>query len=183
MQNIMEKLNLCIVVDKKIIYECNEKITQENIIKSAKKIKSQLINKKISKEKIDAIYEISIEILQNILKYSYGNKIDADKIREADGKFGVTYDSAKDIITLKSCNLINSDKVELIKQRVQEVSGLNEEELRKLFRQKMKTKKDNHDNGAGLGFITIARKVSEPINVEFEPIINGVEKYSLEVVV
>ena len=183
MQNIIEKLDVCIKIDRHIIYEFDAKVTQENIITSAQTIRAQLIDKNIDNQKIDAVYEIAIEILQNVLKYSYGNKIDEDKIREADGKFGITYDSIKNRITLKSCNLINTNKVELIKQRVKEVSGLNAQELRKLFRSKMKTRKDNHDDGAGLGFITIASKASQEIKVDFETIINGVEKYSLEVVV
>ena len=183
MQNIIEKLDVCITIDSKIIFEFNAKVTQENIIASAKTVKAQLIDREISKEKIDATYEITIEMLQNILKYSYGNVVDKNKTREADGRFGMIYDSEENIITLKSCNLINTQKIELIKQRVQEVSGLDEGELRKLFRQKMKTKKDSHSDGAGLGFITIASKASKPIQVEFESIIDGVEKYSLEVVV
>ena len=183
MQNIIEKLDVCIKIDTHIIYEFNAKVTQENIITSANTIKAQLIDENIDNEKVDAVYEITIEILQNILKYSYGNKIDEDNIREADGKFGITYDSTKNMITLKSCNLINTNKVELIKQRIQEVSGLDATELRKLFRNKMKTRKDIHDDGAGLGFITIASKASQEIKVDFESITNGVEKYSLEVVV
>ena len=47
----------------------------------------------------------------------------------------------------------------------------------------MKSKRDGHKNGAGLGFATIATKISKPISVEFENILEDVVKYRLEVVV
>jgi hypothetical protein len=138
----------------------------------------------LDKEKIFNIYDISIEMLQNILKYSYGNKVDENKKREADGKFILSYDSSIQKVTICSCNLISSSQVETIKQRVDEIKGLNEKELRKLLRAKMKSKKDGHENGAGLGFATIATKVSKPIRVDFQEILEDmVMKYKLEVVI
>jgi hypothetical protein len=47
----------------------------------------------------------------------------------------------------------------------------------------MKSKRDGHANGAGLGFATIATKISKPIYVEFENILENVSKYKLEVVI
>jgi hypothetical protein len=122
-------------------------------------------------------------MLQNILKYSYGNKIDEDKKREADGKFILSYDTTTGEIVICSCNLITSPQVEVIKQRVDEVAGLNEKELRKLLRAKMKSKRDGHENGAGLGFATIATRTSKPIKVEFENVLEDVVKYKLKVVI
>ena len=47
----------------------------------------------------------------------------------------------------------------------------------------MKSKRDNHDHGAGLGFATIATKISNPLKVEFETIFTNVVKYKLTVIV
>lgn len=176
-----KELELCIKIDDNIISELNSKITQENIISTVQDIKQQLLDNNLDKEKIFNIYDISIEMLQNILKYSYGNKTDENKKREADGKFLLSYDSVSHMATLCSCNLITNLQEITIKERIDELLGLNEKELRKLLRIKMKSKRDGHKNGAGLGFATIALKVSEPIKVEFKEVLKDVVKFKLEV--
>ena len=181
--NQEKELKLCIKIDEKVISELSSKITQENIISTVQSMKQQLLDNDMDKEKIFNIYDVAIEMLQNILKYSYGNKVDENKKREADGKFILSYDSSIQKVTICSCNLISSKQVETIKQRVDEIKGLNEKELRKLLRIKMKSKRDGHENGAGLGFATIATKISKPISVEFENVLEDVVKYKLEVVV
>ena len=182
MENI-KVLDLCIKVDDKIISELCPKITQENIVATVQNIKQQLLNNDFDKEKIFCIYDASVEILQNILKYSYGNKVDENKKREADGKFTLSYNSITHKAVIVSENLITALQADVIKQRVKEVSGLDEKELRKLLRTKMKSKRDGHENGAGLGFATIATKISEPIQVTFEEILDDVIKYKLKIVI
>ena len=181
--NNEKELELCIKIDDNTISQLSSKITQENIITTVQDIKQQLLDNSIDKEKVFNIYDISIEMLQNILKYSYGNQIDENKKRAADGKFTLAYDSTTNEVTVSSCNLISSTQVETINQRVDEVAELTEKELRKLLRTKMKSKRDGHENGAGLGFATIATKISQPIKVEFEDILEGVVKYRLEVII
>ncbi len=180
---IEKELELCIKIDEKVVIELSSKITQESIVETAQNIKQRLIDYELDREKIFNVYDVSIEMLQNILKYSYGNKIDEDKKREADGKFILRYDTVTKEIVLCSCNLIESSQVDIIKQRVDEVTGLNEKELRKLLRVKMKSKRDGHSNGAGLGFATIATKISKPIDIEFKGILKDVVKFKLEVTI
>jgi len=180
---IEKELELCIKLDDKTISELSSKVTQKNIISTVQDIKQKLLDNNLDMEKVFIVYDVSIEILQNILKYSYGNKIDENKKREADGRFALSYDSQTQEITICSCNLITISQVEIIKQRIDEVSGLSEKELRKLLRVKMKSKKDNHDGGAGLGFATIATKISKPLSIEFTEILNDVVKYKLKLVI
>ena len=178
-----KELDLCIQVDDKIISELQPKITQENIIVTVQDIKQQLLDNNFDKEKLFDVYDASIEILQNILKYSYGNKIGENKKREADGSFKLMYNSKTQKVIIISENLITVVQSKTIRQRADEVLGLDDKELRKLLRAKMKSKKDGHDNGAGLGFATIATKISEPLKVSFEEVLNNVVKYRLQIVI
>ena len=181
MDNISKEVELSIKIDDKIICKLHPKITQETIIKSVKDIKQQLLDHGISQEKVFDVYDVSIEILQNILKYSYGNKITKDKKREADGKFIASYNSSNQTISITGSNLINKAQVETIKERVQEVAGLDKKALKKLLKEKMRSKRDGHANGAGLGFATMASKVVEPVKVEFEEILDDVIRYTLKI--
>ncbi len=181
MNEISKEVELSISIDDKVICNLTPKITQESIVLSVKDIKQQLQDNGVSSEKVFDVYDTSIEILQNILKYSYGNTITEDKKREADGKFTVSYNSSKQSITINSSNNISSDQVETIKKRIDEVSGLDEKSLKKLLREKMRSKRDGHANGAGLGFATIATKVIQPIEVGFNNISDEVVEYTLKI--
>jgi len=178
-----KELDFCVRIDGEVISEISSIITQEQIVTTVQKMKQQLIEHNLDKEKIFDIYDISIEMLQNILKYSYGTTIDEDNKREADGKFLVVYESATKEFSICSCNLIEQSQKERILQRAKEVEGLTKKELRKLIRSKTKSRKDNHENGAGLGFATIAIKASKPIDIRFQDLSNGTLKYILEIVV
>jgi hypothetical protein len=174
---------MCIKVDGEILSSTHSKITQENIISTVQEMKQKLLDSNLDKEKIYNIYDISIEMLQNILKYSYGNKVNEDNTKEADGQFVIAYDSNNDEFNICSCNLITELQVEKIEQRIKELNGLDEKGLRKLLRSKMKSRRDNHKHGAGLGFATIATKISKPLKAEFEKIFENVVKYKLTVIV
>jgi len=175
--------NISVVANEIILYELDSKISQESIILSVKIIKNKLEAYKVEKEKIHNICEISIEMLQNILKYSYGKKKCDDKKNEADGVFIVKYNTEDNIVTIISTNLIDKKQEDIINQRIQEVSKLDEKAMNKIFIGKMRSKKDNHKNGAGLGFITMAQKIINPIETKFEYILGDILRYTLKVVV
>jgi len=179
---VTKELEICISVDEHNVSVLSPKVTQESIIKTVQNIKQKLLDNNVEKEKVFDVYDISIELLQNILKYSYGNKIDENKKREADGKFVLKYNTKSDEIIICCCNLVTLSQVETIKQREKEVEGLDKKALRKLIRAKMKSKKDGHDHGAGLGFATVASKVSE-MAIEFDKVLDNVMRYKIEIVI
>ena len=176
-----KNLEICMSVDEENFFTLSPSVTQENIIATVTKIKTELLDHGIDKEKVFDTYDIVIELLQNILKYSYGNKIDENKKREADGMFVLTYDTHTKEITICCCNLVKSSQAEVIKQREAEIEGVDHKGLRKLLRAKMKSRRDGHDHGAGLGFATVASKVST-FNIEFEKVLDNVLRYKIEVI-
>jgi len=178
-----EKLNICLIVDDGVIYEFNKTINENSIIHTAKSIEDILINNNAKASKIKNVYEILIEIMQNILNYSYGNIDLSDNRKEATGSISLSYKSEKDVYLLQTCNLVDADQKEEIKDRLYKVRDLDDKQLRKLARQKMRSREDNHEKGAGLGFITIARKCSEPIFVEFTDIGNKIEQVIFKFVI
>jgi len=172
-------LKLCLKIDSNTIYEFYEKINEKSIITSAKHIEELLIKNSAKPEKIQNVYEIMIEIMQNILNNSYDNTDLKNNKKEASGVFILSYNRISDRYTLQSCNLIENYQVDIIKERLKETVGLDDNALRKLSLKKMRHKKDNHEKGAGLGFIMMARKSIEPIEVTFLPYEDNILKYKL----
>lgn len=178
-----KNIEISIAVDTKIVTRLNPIITQKNIIETVQNIKEKLLNNNFDKAKVFQVYDLSVEVLQNILKYSSAVRIAEDKTREADGEFILSYDTLTHKINIKSSNLIQKSQVALIKEKINEVQGLDAKDLKKLLREKMRTRRDNHANGAGLGFATIASKATEDLEVKFEELENNLFRYSLKIVI
>ncbi len=176
-------LNMCLKIDNNTIYEFDEKINEQSIIKSAKHIETLLKDNNAKPNKIQDVFELLIEVMQNMLNYSYGNTDLPNNKKEANGVFVLSYDTATDIYTLQSCNLINEKQQQPIIDKLDSLKGLDDKALRKLAREKMRSKEDNHSKGAGLGFIMMERKSSKPIEIGFLPFRDGLLQYKLTLIV
>lgn len=160
-------LKLCLVINKDIIHKFSGQINEKTIVTWTKKVEKILISNNATKDKIRSVVELFIETLQNVLHYSYLNNELNEKGISCE--LALHYFTKSDTYILESCNLIEKRQKNIIEERVSELRGLDNDTLRKLIRKKGRLKEDSHANGAGLGYIMMARKTSAPISIEFLP--------------
>ena len=179
----IENIKMCLTIDENTIYEFYEKINEESMIKSAKHIEKILHQNNAQPDKIQNVFELMIEVMQNMLNYSYGNVELENNKREANGILILSYNTIDDTYILQSCNLITKSQEETIRAKVDEIKGLNDKELRKLGREKMRSKVHHHEKGAGLGYIMMAKKCTEPISIDFLHFKDEIMQYKLKLVI
>ena len=179
----LKDLRLCLEIDDKTIYEFNDKINEKNMIDSAKYIEELLHKNNAKPDKVQNVFELLVEVMQNILNNSYGSSILENNKKEAYGVLTISYRSDTDTYILQSCNLITQEQENAIRKKLKELEGLDSKALRKLTREKMRSKEDNHDKGAGLGFIMMARKCIAPIEIGFSPYRDTILQYKLKLVI
>ena len=173
-------LKISMKVDGEVVFELSPTVTQKSIIDTINNVKQKLMKYNTDASKIHDVYDISVEMLQNILKYSYGNTVYEDNTRKADGFFKLKYNTQTREIILEGSNLVTQEQMDRLKERESEVMHLDRKELRKLLREKARSRKDGHQHGAGLGLATIAMRANR-IDMSFEPILPNIYKYILEV--
>jgi hypothetical protein len=180
---LSEKRDIDIYVqyDEINLLRASKPIDNEQISKTVSIVENILITNGAKSRKIKDVFEISVEVLQNILNYSYGSRVRPDQKREAYGTFKVIYSSDIDEYTIIGENLIESSREAVIRAKIESVADLSDQEIRKLIREKMRTGEDRHNMGAGLGILMITRKSSKPINLQFTEVIDGVKKMRIEV--
>ncbi|MCH9739697.1 MAG: SiaB family protein kinase [Epsilonproteobacteria bacterium] len=176
-------LTICIQVDDKSIYEFSGKINEQGMVNSANHIEKLLIENGAKTDKIQNVFELFIETMQNILSYAHNSVELQNKKREVLCNFSLSYFTENNTYVLESCNLIKNTQKELIEQKIQAIKDLDDKALRKLIRQKSRSKEDNHDKGAGLGYIIMTRKSSSPIETTFIPYEKGVLKYKQRLII
>lgn len=176
------EVKICIKIDDKVIYEFSGRVNEKIMISSANSIERLLIKNGAKKEKVQNVFEVFIETIQNILNYSYDVKYNSDK-KEVFCNFSLQYSTEDNTYILESCNLIEKTQKEIIEFKIKSLENLDDKGLRKLIRKKSRSREDSHDKGAGLGYIMMTRKSSLPIKVLFSPYEEGILQYKQKLVI
>lgn len=123
-----------------------------------------------------SVFSVFIEQMNNMLMYSmekeqFGN----DDDRKEDISKGVFILGTKNkIYFVQSGNVMKSESVEPLKNKIDYLNTLDKAALRKYYKEQIKHENTNPESkGAGLGFIEIARRASSPIEYLFTPLDDG----------
>jgi hypothetical protein len=122
------------------------------------------------------VFSVYIELSQNIKNY-FQKKMSSNLENEF---FKLTFESIivigkeKNDYYVCSGNIIDNTDIKELKQSIEQVNSLNKEELRKYFKEKLKSTRNN-EYGAGLGLIDMVKKSKNPLEYLF---VERNDKYS-----
>ncbi len=106
---------------------------------------------------------LMIESFQNIARYA-----DSEKEPEPDetSEFFMTRNVGNAFFII-SANLIDNEKIPMVKDRLEKVNTLDKKELNQFYREVLTNKQLNQKGGAGLGFIEMVRKTKDKLPFDF----------------
>lgn len=116
------------------------------------------------------IYYIMVEGIQNISRHQDEAN---DTVDEYPGIFAIQ--KQDDYYYITTGNLVLNEKIESLKDRINQINSLDAEELKKLHKEILRTNAISDKGGAGLGLIEMAQKSGNKLISSFE-LIN--DKYS-----
>ncbi len=113
----------------------------------------------LSPKEIKTTLFCSNEVIQNVGLYSMerGSESDASGI----GKFELAILPSRVLIT--STNLTTVSDYERMKERIENLNALDQEGLKQLYKEKLRSESEEESKGAGIGLIEIRRKSKNPI--------------------
>jgi hypothetical protein len=133
-----------------------------------------------------SIFSIFIEQINNMMMYA------ADKEYKTDPS-GKALEISKGIIVLgvedstffiQSGNVVTDKNAVILKDRIDYLNTLGKKELRQYYKKQLNVKDDNPESrGAGIGLIEIARRASDSIVYEFEPLGDGLQYFTMYITV
>jgi len=137
------------------------------------------------------VFSVFIEQMNNMLMYSAEKTkfIENDKNQFQTGfsespKGTFILGKEGNAYFIQTGNVMKKDNIELIKKRINFLNSLDKTEVRKYYKEQMKTKDDNPESkGAGLGFIEIARRISSKIEYSFSDYEEGLTFFTLYVTI
>lgn len=114
------------------------------------------------------VFSAFVEMAQNMLHYA----------PHGEGRQGpqgtLTVSRAADQFSVVACNRVRGDQISRVRFRVEAVRAMTLEEIKAAYRAQLRN--DDHETedttsrGAGLGFLTLAREASQPIDYSIVPI-------------
>ena len=111
------------------------------------------------------VFHVMVECLQNMTKHS-------DDVDRNDGVGnGLFIVGRKDgYWSVITANKILTEKIEGLKASIDNINGLNKEDLNALYKKQIREGSLSEKGGAGLGLIDIARKTGRQLEYQFLPL-------------
>ncbi len=143
-------------------------------------LRNYLETKMNSRGEIFKVFSIFIEQTQNIKNYAY--QLPDENTQEEillSGILNIGFKDEKYFVS--SGNLVKNEDVEELKERLMKIESYDKKELAKVYRKILRSKKEDDNDGAGLGLIEMARKASENIVFNFEETEQGYHFFTLTI--
>lgn len=122
---------------------------------------SGMYEKIMTPQEFKTVLFCSNELLQNIGFYSVVRDAGEKSLAAGIGKFSLHGNAEK--ITVSSENAVTREQADKISKKLESYNRLNPEELKALYKQKLKEQSPEDSKGGGIGFIEIIRKTKNPV--------------------
>ena len=146
-------------------------ITQNVVATFMDNIESKIDNMGIAGK----ISTLTIEVLQNMMNYSKNNIIGSREIVPAG--FIEILQVSSNSYELKSKNIISVDDKNKIEPKLIEIQSLDNDGIKKRYRELRRSGENSHDKGGGIGFFEIAKLC---VKVEYNFVLINEDKYYFE---
>ena len=140
-------------------------------------LKSQMEEDEVNRTTAMKVFAIFIEQVQNVINYSY-ERNDSMHNDMGMGIIVVGRNNGKHFII--GGNKIHNSKIPKLEKNLEELTNMNKDELKSFYKKKRKETSDEESKGAGIGFVEMARKASQPLEYNFESISDEYSFFSIE---
>jgi len=154
-EQLNSKINRELEKENLIFFSYGGIFTQTLIVSLSDVLEKEGEYNDVDMSSLNKLFVVFVEISQNIMKYSPSTEKGMIAVSSDDNSYKIF-----------GANVITKEQKEVIAKRLDEISGLNKDEIRKRYKELRKSGIYSHDKGGGIGFYEIARK-SDHIEYEF----------------
>lgn len=140
-----------------VLFNFDGEFTYSKIIEISEEVKNKLEGK-FDNKIVRTIHFCGNELIQNIGFYS------EEKNKSGIGSYSIVFNQSQNSITLLSSNLSTNNSIKDFTNRLDNYNSLNLDELKLLYKEKLKSESHKGSKGAGIGLIQILRKTKNKID-------------------
>lgn len=157
-----------ILVKSSVMFAYSGYMTEQVRLAVGETLKQKMSLEDTNIKTVRSVFAVFVEQMQNVIRYS-AERVPEERADEVmDLSFGIlTIGKEADDYVLLSGNLIRNKDVERVSDRLLEIQSMDHDQLKHHYKKKLKEGPDEFSQGAGIGFIEIARRASQPIEFDF----------------
>jgi len=156
-------------------------ISQNLLIEIGDSLKNKLKQREENNSTIIKVFSIFVEQAQNILHYSAEKE---QQITENNCGNGVVLVGREALSYYVLCgNFVENQIVPRLQQQLSALQEMSKEELKVYYKEQRKKDAPETSKGAGLGFIELARKASQPLEFDFQTVNTKFSFFALKVII
>jgi hypothetical protein len=110
------------------------------------------------------VFAIFTEQMQNVMSYSFDNISKSNNKYESLGISVMGFSREKNKYFVGSGNFIRIEDREKLLAKLNKINSLQKEDLKNYYKELRRNGKGLHNRGAGLGFLEMAKRASEPLD-------------------
>jgi len=167
-------------IQGELILSYRGEINSDKITEALNAIELNLNLKNVKNKTRKKIYNVFVECIQNL--YHHVDVPPAAGSIDLEPKFGViilAFDNS--FYRISTGNFIQLDKVSIIRDRIDQVNSLSDEELRSVYREILSNGSVTLKGGGGLGMLDIVRKTGNKLEYTIYPHNQGYVFFSMDV--
>ncbi|PIJ49066.1 hypothetical protein BL250_16230 [Erwinia sp. OLTSP20] len=143
--------------------------SQHNITAMGEVIRCYLENNEASFTTRRKLFSTFIEMVQNILRYSSDTRAllkQDDEMRFGSVSFGVHAGK----YVFESANLVAAQEMARLRHSLESIRRMSAEEIKQTYKASLRAETPVWSKGANMGFLTLARDASEPLQFAIHPV-------------
>lgn len=144
-------------------------------------MRRHLESDQVHRSAIMDVFSVFIEASQNIRNYT--NQSLTSEAQSTMRSSIVVITRQQESYEVNAGNIIKNTDVATLQKRLEHLITLNKAELKELYKENLRKKREPQDLGAGLGLIEMARKASEPLGFNFTQVSASYSFFSIRVVI
>ncbi|MCX7986985.1 MAG: SiaB family protein kinase [Bacteroidales bacterium] len=168
--------------DGEVILAYHGTITADGINGVLEAVESKLDGMGIDPKVKKKVYNVLVEGLQNL--YHHIDELPQDFAPQFAHKFGVVVVRKKEeCIKITLGNFINVKKTAYLKDKIDKINSLSEDELKDMYKFILNHQKLSVKGGGGLGLLDMARKSGNKLGYEFFEFNSDYQFFSLDITI
>ena len=153
-----------------IIFSFSGYLSEEILYSLGNALRQKMTLEEANVGTVKKVFSVFVEQAQNIIRYS-ADRLSGDKGQSIELSSGmVTIGTEGDRFFIVCANTIMEEDVPRLKQRLEVLQQMDKDEIKAFYKEQLREAPDEKSRGATIGLIEIARRASEPIEFDFDPI-------------
>lgn len=153
--------------DKKIVFSFAGYVSEGLLFSLGDVLKQKMASEETDINTTKKVFSIFVEQVQNIIRYSSERIRDdvGNRAEISSGVISVGNEAGRFFVVCG--NTMRSGDAVTLKKRLELLRGLDKEEIKAYYKEKLKEPPEAESKGASIGLIEIARRSSSPIEFDF----------------